>query len=98
MTARTPSTFQLSVMGLATVLVVGALLWGLVFPYDYDVLGTTVGTCRGLDVFDRAADLLGRKNPCLTSATNRITSALSVVAATGLLSALFIVVDNRRRS
>jgi hypothetical protein len=71
------------------------LLWGLVLPYNLEVLGLPVGSCRGLDAFDTSSDLLGRKNPCIESARNRVLGSLSAVAVAGLLGAGLLLVDSR---
>jgi hypothetical protein len=80
-------------VGLAVIALI--LLWGLVLPYNLEVLGLPVGSCRGLDAFDTSSDLLGRKNPCIESARNRVLGSLSAVAVVGLLGAGLLFVDSR---
>jgi hypothetical protein len=82
---RTRSSLMILLVGLAVIALI--LLWGLVLPYNLEVLGLPVGSCRGLDAFDTSSDFLGRKSPCLESARNRVLGSLSAVAVAGLLVA-----------
>jgi hypothetical protein len=83
-------------VGLAAIALI--LLWGFVLPYNLEVAGFPIGSCRGLDVFDTASDLLDRKSPCIESARNRVLGSLSVVTVAGLLVAALLYADSRNDS
>jgi hypothetical protein len=80
-------------VGLAVIALI--LLWGFALPYNLELAGFPIGSCRGLDVFDTASDLLGRRNPCIESARNRVLRSLAAVAVAGLLGAGLLYVDSR---